>query len=107
MRFQKPCGRQMALAGMAYTVGRFDIGVLGNLATLMAVFYTTCLLFIVVVLGSIFAGVATPLLIVLGTALSGAAGVFYLAAGTISFTWLSVVAWRLVAELPPRSASRR
>jgi branched-subunit amino acid transport protein len=55
----------------------------------------------------LIAGVATPLLIVLGTALSGAAGVFYLAAGTISFTWLSVVAWRLVAELPPRSASRR
>jgi len=42
-----------ALGGMAYTVGRFDLGVLGNLATLMAVFYTTCLVFIVVVLGGV------------------------------------------------------
>jgi aerobic C4-dicarboxylate transport protein len=71
-----------ALGGMAYTVGRFDIGVLGNLATLMAVFYTTCLLFIVVVLGAVamvFGGfnlfkfirlIKDELLIVLGTSSS-------------------------------------
>ena len=40
---------------MAYTVGRFDIGVLGNLAALMACFYATCLFFIVVVLGGVAA----------------------------------------------------
>ena len=45
-----------AFGGMAYTVGRFDIGVLGNLATLMAAFYITCLLLILVVLGGVAAG---------------------------------------------------
>jgi aerobic C4-dicarboxylate transport protein len=42
-----------AFGGMAYTVGRFDIGVLGNLASLMVAFYATCLLFILVVLGGV------------------------------------------------------
>jgi aerobic C4-dicarboxylate transport protein len=71
-----------AFGGMAYTVGRFDIGVLGNLATLMVAFYTTCLLFILVVLGgvaAVFGGfnilkfirlIKDELLIVLGTSSS-------------------------------------
>src|SRR5215213_10258334 len=44
-----------AFGGMAYTVGRFDLGVLGNLASLMVAFYATCLLFILVVLGGVAA----------------------------------------------------
>jgi aerobic C4-dicarboxylate transport protein len=44
-----------AFGGMAYTVGRFDIGVLRNLATLMVAFYLTCLLFILVILGGVAA----------------------------------------------------
>src|SRR5215211_6308100 len=71
-----------AFGGMAYTVGRFDIGVLGNLATLMVAFYATCLLFILVILGgvaAVFGGfnilkfirlIKDELLIVLGTSSS-------------------------------------
>jgi aerobic C4-dicarboxylate transport protein len=71
-----------AFGGMAYTVGRFDIGVLGNLASLMVAFYATCLLFILVVLGGVawaFGGfnifkfirlIKDELLIVLGTSSS-------------------------------------
>jgi len=70
-----------AFGGMAYTVGRFDIGVLGNLAALMACFYATCLFFIVVVLGGVAAAfgfnifkfirlIKDELLIVLGTSSS-------------------------------------
>jgi len=70
-----------ALGGMAYTVGRFDVGVLGNLAMLMAAFYATCLFFIVVVLGGVAAAsgfnifkfirlIKDELLIVLGTSSS-------------------------------------
>ena len=71
-----------AFGGMAYTVGRFDLGVLGNLATLMAAFYLTCLLFILVVLGGVAAVlgrfnilkfirlIKDELLIVLGTSSS-------------------------------------
>ena len=71
-----------AFGGMAYTVGRFDIGVLGNLATLMATFYLTCLVFILVVLGGVAAVlgkfnifkfirlIKDELLIVLGTSSS-------------------------------------
>jgi aerobic C4-dicarboxylate transport protein len=71
-----------AFGGMAYTVGRFDIGVLGNLATLMATFYTTCLVFILVMLGGVAAVlgkfnifkfirlIKDELLIVLGTSSS-------------------------------------
>ncbi|WP_166354356.1 DUF998 domain-containing protein [Phytoactinopolyspora limicola] len=41
----------------------------------------------------LIAGVVTPLLIILGTVAStDTPGVFYLAAGTVSFTWLSAVA---------------
>ncbi len=70
-----------AFGGMAYTIGRFDIGVLGNLAKLMLGFYATCLFFIVVVLGGIAAAsgfnifkfirlIKDELLIVLGTSSS-------------------------------------
>jgi aerobic C4-dicarboxylate transport protein len=71
-----------AFGGMAYTVGRFDIGVLGNLATLMVAFYATCLLFILVILGGVAAVlggfnilkfirlIKDELLIVLGTSSS-------------------------------------
>jgi len=70
-----------ALGGMAYTVGKFDIGVLKNLATLMLSFYATCLLFILIVLGGIAAAfgfnilkfirlIKDELLIVLGTSSS-------------------------------------
>ena len=71
-----------AFGGMAYTVGRFDLGVLGNLATLMAAFYLTCLVFILVVLGGVAAVlgrfnilkfirlIKDELLIVLGTSSS-------------------------------------
>jgi aerobic C4-dicarboxylate transport protein len=71
-----------AFGGMAYTVGRFDIGVLGNLAELMVAFYVTCLLFILVVLGGVAAAlgrfnilkfirlIKDELLIVLGTSSS-------------------------------------
>jgi aerobic C4-dicarboxylate transport protein len=70
-----------ALGGMAYTVGRFDIGVLKNLATVMLAFYVTCLFFILVVLGAVAAAfgfnilkfirlIKDELLIVLGTSSS-------------------------------------
>jgi aerobic C4-dicarboxylate transport protein len=70
-----------AFGGMAYTVGRFDIGVLGNLAALMLGFYATCLFFILVVLGVVAAAfgfnilkfirlIKDELLIVLGTSSS-------------------------------------
>jgi len=70
-----------AFGGMAYTIGRFDISVLGNLATLMVAFYSTCLFFILVVLGGVAAAfgfnilkfirlIKDELLIVLGTSSS-------------------------------------
>jgi aerobic C4-dicarboxylate transport protein len=71
-----------AFGGMAYTVGRFDVGVLGNLASLMAAFYATCLVFILVVLATVAAVlgrfnlfkfirlIKDELLIVLGTSSS-------------------------------------
>src|ERR1700719_2430864 len=47
-----------AFGAMAFTVGRYGITALGPLAKLIVIFYLTCILFIVVVLGSIayFAG---------------------------------------------------
>jgi aerobic C4-dicarboxylate transport protein len=70
-----------ALGGMAYTVGKFDIGVLKNLAALMLSFYATCLFFILVILGGVAAAfgfnilkfirlIKDELLIVLGTSSS-------------------------------------
>ena len=40
-----------AFGAMAYTIGEYGIGSLANLATLIATFYVTALLFVVVVLG--------------------------------------------------------
>jgi aerobic C4-dicarboxylate transport protein len=42
-----------AFGAMAFTVGKYGLTALGNLAFLMLGFYTTCLLFVFVVLGSI------------------------------------------------------
>jgi len=66
---------------MAFTIGRYGVGALKPLATLMAGFYLTCLLFIFVVLGTIaaFTGfnifrfifyIRDELLLVLGTSSS-------------------------------------
>ncbi len=40
-----------AFGAMAFTIGKFGLGTLGNLAELMATFYATALLFVIVVLG--------------------------------------------------------
>jgi aerobic C4-dicarboxylate transport protein len=77
MRFA-PIG---AFGAMAFTIGQYGIGTLFSLGKLMATFYVTCLLFIVVVLGGIaaWAGfnifkfirhIKEELLIVLGTSSS-------------------------------------
>ncbi|BBG00750.1 MULTISPECIES: cation:dicarboxylate symporter family transporter [Pseudonocardia] len=44
-----------AFGGMAYTVAAFGAGSLGNLLQLMAVFWGTCLFFVVVILGAVSA----------------------------------------------------
>jgi aerobic C4-dicarboxylate transport protein len=70
-----------ALGGMAFTIGRYGIGTLVQLFSLMLGVYTTCLLFVFVVLGSIarFTGfslikflkyIKEEILIVLGTSSS-------------------------------------
>ncbi len=70
-----------ALGAMAFTVGKYGIGLLGPLSNLMICFYITCVIFIVVILGGIlkFAGfnifkllrhIKEELLIVLGTSSS-------------------------------------
>ena len=70
-----------AFGAMAFTIGKYGIGTLVSLGSLMAAFYTTCLLFIFVVLGIIakLAGfnilkfiryIKEELLIVLGTSSS-------------------------------------
>ncbi|ACL55353.1 dicarboxylate/amino acid:cation symporter [Methylobacterium nodulans] len=70
-----------AFGAMAFTIGQFGIGKLGNLAGLVATFYLTSLFFVLVVLGLIarFAGfsilkflayIKDELLIVLGTSSS-------------------------------------
>jgi aerobic C4-dicarboxylate transport protein len=70
-----------AFGAMAFTIGQYGIGTLFSLGKLMAGFYLTCLLFIIVVLGSIaawagfnlfkFIGyIKEELLIVLGTSSS-------------------------------------
>lgn len=52
-------------------------------------------------------GVGTPALIVLGSSVfSDASGVFFFAAGALSFTWLSAVAGRLSAETTPGAGSQ-
>jgi len=73
-----------AFGAMAFTIGKYGIGSLANLATLVAAFYATALLFVLVVLGavarlagfSIFKLIAylkTELLLVLGTSSSESA----------------------------------
>jgi aerobic C4-dicarboxylate transport protein len=73
-----------AFGAMAFTIGQFGVGSLANLAALVATFYLTSLLFVVVVLGlvgwfngfSIFALIRflrEELLLVLGTSSSEAA----------------------------------
>jgi aerobic C4-dicarboxylate transport protein len=42
-----------AFGAMAFTIGKYGVGSLLQLGALMATFYTTCLVFIIVVLGSI------------------------------------------------------
>ncbi|MEV8436676.1 C4-dicarboxylate transporter DctA [Actinosynnema sp. NPDC051121] len=70
-----------AFGGIAYTIGKFGGSILGKLAWLMGSFYATCLLFVLVVLGSVslYAGFSIfkflrylkdELLIVLGTSSS-------------------------------------
>ena len=73
-----------AFAAMAFTIGKFGVGTLVSLGTLVATFYGTALLFVIVVLGAIsyFCGFSIfklirylkeELLIVLGTSSSEAA----------------------------------
>ncbi len=73
-----------AFGAMAFTIGKYGIGTLANLAGLVATFYITSLLFVIVVLGlaariagfSIFRLIAylkTELLLVLGTSSSESA----------------------------------
>src|SRR6266550_490414 len=70
-----------AFGAMAFTIGQYGIGTLFSLGKLMACFYATCLLFIVLVLGGIAAWtgfslfkflryIKEEILIVLGTASS-------------------------------------
>jgi aerobic C4-dicarboxylate transport protein len=70
-----------AFGAMAYTIGHFGLGSLGNLAELMAGFYVTSILFVFVVLGAVCAAIGVnvfsllrhlreELLIVLGTSSS-------------------------------------
>ena len=73
-----------ALGAMSFTIGRYGLGTLGSLAKLMGTFYLTCLIFIILVLGSILylmrfnifkflAYLKAELLIVLGTSSSESA----------------------------------
>jgi aerobic C4-dicarboxylate transport protein len=73
-----------AFGAMAFTIGKYGIGSLANLATLVATFYATALLFVLVVLGSVarlagfsifklIAYLKAELLLVLGTSSSESA----------------------------------
>lgn len=73
-----------ALGAMAFTIGKYGLGSLAQLAQLMGSFYITCILFIVLVLGGILkytgfnlfrllAFIKEELLVVLGTSSSEAA----------------------------------
>ncbi len=73
-----------ALGAMSFTIGKYGVGSLASLGQLMIAFYITCILFIVIVLGSIlkFSGfnifkllgfIKEELLIVMGTSSSEAA----------------------------------
>lgn len=73
-----------AFGAMAFTIGKFGIGALANLATLVATFYITSLMFVVIVLGAVarynrfslwqlLRYLKAELLLVLGTSSSEAA----------------------------------
>jgi aerobic C4-dicarboxylate transport protein len=73
-----------ALGAMAFTIGKYGLGSLAQLGQLMGSFYITCLLFVIVILGSILraygfsltrllAYIKEELFIVLGTSSSEAA----------------------------------
>jgi len=73
-----------AFAAMAFTIGHYGLGVIANLAGLVATFYATSLIFVLVVLGAIarlngfsvlrlIAYLKSELLLVLGTSSSEAA----------------------------------
>ncbi len=73
-----------AFGAMAYTIGKFGLGTLAHLAALVASFYLTALLFVLVVLGAVGAAcgfsilrliayLKTELLLVLGTSSSESA----------------------------------
>lgn len=73
-----------AFAAMAFTIGKYGIGTLASLAGLVATFYATALLFVLVVLGAVarlagfsvlrlIAYLRTELLLVLGTSSSESA----------------------------------
>jgi len=73
-----------AFAAMAFTIGKYGVGTLANLATLVGTFYLTSLLFVLVVLGTVsqacgfsilrlIAYLKTELLLVLGTSSSESA----------------------------------
>src|SRR6476659_4970959 len=70
-----------AFGAMAFTIGKYGVGTLASLAHLMIAFYTTCLIFIIFVLGGVawlsrfnifkfIRSIKEELLIVLGTASS-------------------------------------
>ena len=42
-----------AFGAMAFTIGRFGVASLGHLASLIATFYVTCILFVLIVLGAV------------------------------------------------------
>ena len=73
-----------AFGAMAFTIGKYGVGTLGSLAKLMAAFYATALLFVLVVLGAVMKGLGLSivkllkylreeLVIVLGTSSSESA----------------------------------
>ena len=73
-----------AFGAMAFTIGKYGLGTLANLAALVATFYVTSLLFVLVVLGAVswlagfsilrlIAYLKTELLLVLGTSSSESA----------------------------------
>ena len=73
-----------AFAAMAFTIGAYGLGAIGNLAALIGTFYLTSLLFVLVILGSVarlagfsilrlIAYLKTELLLVLGTSSSESA----------------------------------
>lgn len=89
-----------APAGMSVTGGLHSLGFFVAFIALIACCFVLARHFGRAIPGwrnlSLIAGAATPLLIIFGTTLfTGASGIFYFAAGVVSFTWLSAAAWRI------------